>query len=87
MYDDRNGGRNRGAASGRSSRRDLRSDAPGWAPSVHTRMEVDATDRQFLLSSTAHPAQAVGAREMRLLIYTTARNGEVLLKVRYFGRS
>lgn len=79
MYDDRSAGRNGGVAPGPSS--------PGWAPDLHASMEADMTERQFLLSSAAHPAQTVGPGEMQLLIYTAARDGEVLLKVRYFGRS
>ena len=84
MRDDWNGGGDRRAGSERSSRQDLRSDAS--VSRVSRQVTVEKGERQFLLSSTADPGQTVGRREMQLLIYTAARNGEVLLKVRCFGR-
>lgn len=50
-------------------------------------MTVDTSERQFLVSSIADPAQTVEPHQMRLIIYTAARSGEVLLKVRCFGQT
>ena len=86
MHDERNGGRNRVNGHGAPV-------LPGLRPAgSELKHEMDAVplapeERVFLLASAAHPEEAAGPGEMQLLIYTAARNGEVLLKVRCFGDS
>ncbi len=48
---------------------------------------MDASERRFLLSSTADPAHVVEADEMSGMIYTATFSGEVLLKVRCYGQT
>ena len=50
-------------------------------------MTAHASERLFLLSSIDDQPQTVELHETRLIIYTAARSGEVLLRVRCYGRS
>ena len=46
---------------------------------------MDESERRFVLSSIAHPSLTVEPHETRLVIYTAARSGDILLKVRCYG--
>jgi hypothetical protein len=51
------------------------------------RVMADDGERRFALSSMTHAAHAVEPQETRLIIYTAARSGEVLLGVRCYGHA